>query len=275
MSEGDFQVRTVQAAQLSSRRSLKLSFSAFRRTTQASALMVAGAGLIVLVAVSPLALKQIAPLGGKEWARLSNIGQTYGAASALLTGLALIGVVGSIVLQVRAAQISREQSSREHHVHLVEMALEDPVYQRCWGGGLRAHATRDSYRQQVYLNLIVSNWEKDYVLGGFPEHALRGSAGYLFRGEAARTFWADARDVRLELSDNRRTRRFCRILEEEYQRATTSGPPDVLADAAPSPAPPSQQPTSRYDGLRTGSTLLLGAIGGVALGKVLWRLRLR
>ena len=72
MSEGDFQVRTVQAAQLSSRRSLKLSFSAFRRTTQASALMVAGAGLIVLVAVSPLALKQIAPLGGKEWARLQQ-----------------------------------------------------------------------------------------------------------------------------------------------------------------------------------------------------------
>lgn len=64
---------------------------------------------------------------------LGDIGQTYGAASALLTGLALIGVVGSMVFQVRAIRVSQEQVTREQHAHLVEMALMDPVYQRAWG----------------------------------------------------------------------------------------------------------------------------------------------
>src|SRR5205823_1658724 len=97
---------------------------------------------------------------------------------------------------------------------------------------------------QVYLNLIVSNWEQNYVLGGFREHALRCSLAWMFRGEAGRTFWAEARKVRPEMSESRRARRFCGIVEEEYQRAVTSGPPIVQSEdtASGSPTDPPLRP---------------------------------
>lgn len=103
-----------------------------RKVSGVAVLLLAGVGVLALVAASPLALKSLGSIRGLNWVQLSYIGQTYGAASALLTGLALIGVSSSIILQARAVNASREQSSREHHARLVEMALKDPVYQRAW-----------------------------------------------------------------------------------------------------------------------------------------------
>lgn len=245
----------------------------FRRAAFVVALVVAVVAVLALVAVSPLALRELSALQGTDWAKLSDIGQTYGAASALLTGLALIGVVGSMVFQVRAIRVSREQSSREHHAHLVEMALADPVYQRCWGGDPAAHASRDRYRQQVYLNLIVSKWENDYVLGGFRDHALRGTLEYFFRGEAGRQFWAESRIIRPQLSESRRAVRFCQIVEEEYQKAIASGPHVVDSEEPSSVLPSDQQLISRGSALRTGAALVLGAMGGIVFTSVLRRRR--
>jgi hypothetical protein len=246
---------------------------AFRQAAFAFALIVAVVAVLALVAVSPLALRELSMLRGMDWAKLSDIGQTYGAASALLTGLALVGVVGSMVFQVRAIRVSREQSSREHHAHLVEMAMVDPVYQRCWGGDPAAHASRDGYRQQVYLNLIVSKWENDYVLGGFRDHALRGTLEYFFRGEAGRKFWAESRIIRPELSESRRAARFCQIMEEEYQKAIASGPHAVDSEEHSSVLPAGRRLISRGSMLTAGAALVLGAIGGVAFETVLRRRR--
>jgi hypothetical protein len=222
--------------------------------------------------LSPLALKRLGSIPGLDWTQLSYIGQTYGAASALLTGLALIGVVGSIAFQARAIQADREQASRGHHAHLVEMALEDPAYQRCWGSDPRAHASSNDYRQQVYLNLIMTYWERDYVLGGFHERALRYAAARLFCGEAGRRFWADAGEVRAETSDTRRARRFCRIIDEEYQKAVALGPPAVSAEEPPpTPSNKDQQAKAPRPAFKMGSALLLGAVGGAVLSKFLWR----
>jgi hypothetical protein len=177
-----------------------------------------------------------------------------------------------MVFQARAIRVSREQASREHLAHLIELSLEDPVYQRCWGSDTAPGPTRDRYRQLVYLNLIVSHWENDYVLGGFREHALRGAFAWLFRGEAGRIFWADARGERPPMSESRRAKKFCRIAEQEYQKALVSGPPTVKAQVPPPQAAPVQQPATTYDGtvMKTSSALLIGITSGIALAKVLW-----
>jgi hypothetical protein len=59
--------------------------------------------LIVVILVSPLALKWF---GGAdaEWAWLSDIGETYGAAAVLLSAIALLGVGLSIAIQARQAR---------------------------------------------------------------------------------------------------------------------------------------------------------------------------
>ena len=244
-----------------------------RRAALVSALIVGGVVVAALIIASPLAMNQLNSHWGLPWGDLSLIGQTYGAVSALITGLALLGVAGSMVFQARAIKVSRAQASRDHHEGLIELALEDPVYQRCWGSDPAADPTRDGYRQRVYLNLVVSHWEQDYVLGGFREYALRDAFAWLFRGEAGRTFWAETRDVRPQMSESRRARKFCRIAEEEYQKAIASGPPAVKAQGPLTAAPAHQQAASPGTAVKTGSMILLGLASGIALGKVLWSRR--
>lgn len=161
-----------------------------RKAGKAVALSLVGAGFVVLVAVSPLALEGLDSLHRADWIQLSYIGQTYGAASALITGLALIGVICSIVFQSKAIIAGREQSSRQHHAHLVEMALDDPVYQRAWARDPSLFAP-DAFRQRGYLNLIFSHWQRDYQFNGIAEGELRINLANLFRGEAARLWWSD------------------------------------------------------------------------------------
>src|ERR1035438_8711837 len=65
-----------------------------RRAARIAVLLLAVVAVLALVVASPLALKSLGSLHGLNWFHLSYIGQTYGGASALLTGLALIGVAG-------------------------------------------------------------------------------------------------------------------------------------------------------------------------------------
>lgn len=239
---------------------------AFRRVVLVSALIVVVVAVLTLVVVSPLGLRQLASLHGVHWSQLSNIGQTYGAASALLTGLALIGVAGSMVYQVRAIRVSRQQASREQHAHLVEMALTDPVYQRAWGGLYDMYSSSDRYRQHGYINLIISFWQEHYVLGDYQDHSMRGLAASLFRGEAGRDFWADTRDTRMEAAESSRDRRFCHIIEEEYRKAILAGPPAIAADVPSSEPCTDQQIALPTPTLKNALLLIVGVAGGAALG---------
>jgi hypothetical protein len=237
---------------------------ALKRAVLVSVLIAAVVVVLGLVIVSPLALRQLSEVHGLYWSQLSNIGQTYGAASALLTGLALIGVVGSMVFQARAIQVSRGQAIREQHTHLIEMALGDPIYQRAWGGLYDAYGSTDRYRQHGYINLIVSFWQKGYALGGVRENAIRDEFSGLFRGEAGRDFWSDTRDMRLHSSESRQDRRFCQIAEEEYQKAITAGPPVIEAEGPSSELVPERQNNTLPNPMiKDGLTLALGIVGGI------------
>jgi hypothetical protein len=57
-----------------------------KAATYLAALAVA-AGVLALVLLSPLLLRQLGHIRGINWTQLSNIGQTYGAASAILSQL--------------------------------------------------------------------------------------------------------------------------------------------------------------------------------------------
>ena len=220
---------------------------------------------LALITVSPLALKKFEMLRGFNWSQLSNIGQTYGAASALLTGLALVGVAGSLIFQVRTIRLAREQSSQEHQFHLVEMALQDPIYLRAWGDDPSMFGTLKNLQQHYYVNLIISFWERAYLVGDLPEHALRGELMLLFHGQAGRRFWDHNKDFRTASARSRRSRHFCQIVDEEYRRSIASGPPAVLAEDERSS--PGKTRRRKYDCtiFKMGSAVLLGAISGVAI----------
>ena len=68
-------------------------------------------GLLAIVAPSPLALTAL--LNFKlNWSRLSSIGQTYGAVSALLSSLAISGIAISLLYQARDSRTAPRARDR-------------------------------------------------------------------------------------------------------------------------------------------------------------------
>jgi hypothetical protein len=241
------------------------SLNTFKKSVFILSVIVASVAILVIVAVSPLALRQLGSFRSVNWSELSSIGQTYGAASALLTALALIGVVISMIFQVRAIKVSLSSSIRDQHYHLIEMALADPLYFQAWGHDPNAFGGSEASRQTVYTNLIVSFWESSYRLGYIGADSLHGDLAVLFRGEAGRRFWEFSRNDRMQIAQNRRDRQFSEIAEEEYQKAVTAGPPIIRHKEIHSNARTHWVITPDNSAKKSGVIFLIGAIGGFAI----------
>jgi hypothetical protein len=220
-----------------------------RRTTLAVLLTLLILLTVGLVGASPVAL-DLFDGDAARWERLSFIGQTYGAASALLSAFALAGIVVTLVLQARDTKVSREQGQRLAHSELLKMALENPVYRRAWDPVLPGRDP-DADLQQIYVNLIFSSWQMSFELKTMDERLLRAVTSALFKGAAGRRFWAGARETRIATSATRRERRFHRIVDEMYQAAEAQGPP--LPDGGP----------NREPALRRHREFLLGVASGL------------
>jgi hypothetical protein len=162
--------------------------------------------------------------------RRGDIGQTYGAAAALLSVLALAGVAVSLVLQARESKANREHGSRLIHTDLLKMAMDDSAYLECWGPYTSA-TDPVAQRQAMYVNLILSYWESRYELGQLTETHLREAAAHMFGAAPGRNFWADSRALRTDTSESRRARRFHQILDEEYLKSLTPGPSSTAGTA--------------------------------------------
>ena len=230
-------------------------------------IVILGVGLI---GVSPLALDIFSGPTG-HWERLNYIGGTYGAASAVLSVLAVIGVAVTLVMQEREARAARLHAIRDNHNHLIEMAMRDPELNKVWGpGGLADPFV--TQRQSMYANMIVSQWQMSYETRSLAEPHLRFLAREFFAGTIGREFRARAREDRLSTSENRRIHRFHRILDEEYQASLTAPaipPPDPTAGPGRSVRPVVR--TRR----RLGTLLaaIVAAAGIAAIARVLRRPR--
>lgn len=216
------------------------------------ALLVLALGAMLLVLLSPLALASLDSRVAADWDRLSSIGETYGAASALLAILALGGVLLSLVLQARESKANREQSLRVLHVELLRMAMDDELYLACWGP-FGSHPDRDSQRQHMYVNLVVSHWQLMYEIDSLREPQLRAMADSLFSGDVGYRFWSDVRAVRLRTATGRRATRFHRIVDERFVATTP-------------PVPTRQEAPDRVRSRSTGRARTVLASIGVAIG---------
>jgi hypothetical protein len=154
---------------------------------------------------------------------LSFIGQTYGAASALLAVLALIGVVVTLVLQARETRTARQEARRTAIGDLLKMAMDDPELDECWGP-VPAEEDPRTRRQMMYVNMIISEWQMSFETKALGEMRLRAIAGEMFQGRIGRAFWESARQIRIATSQTRRARRFHQIPDQEYRRAPAPPP---------------------------------------------------
>lgn len=235
--------------------------------------------ILALVAFSPWALRGLSDIHGMNWSQLSNVGQAYTAAATLLSSFALAGVILSLIMQNQEARVSREQTIRSLHGDLVRMG-DDPdlirVVSSSRKGATVASETRA--RQYRYANQWVVHWQSMYELRRMNDEDLRMQLSRtLFSGDVGRDYWASARKAFIP-AGSRRTRRYYRIIDEEYEKAVASGPPErVLPDGSQSvPSDPTRVFPSSWEVASAGIAMLGGAmVLGAAIGRRTVRRRLR
>ncbi|PZG14698.1 hypothetical protein C1I95_21190 [Micromonospora craterilacus] len=245
-----------------------------------TALLLAVLVILVAVVLSPLGLLWIGERPGYDWPLLGNVGQAYGAASAILAGLALTGVVASLIIQAREAKAAREQALRALHTDLLKMAIDDPGLLECWGP-IEQSTDREWFRKHVYTNLIVSHWQLMWEVDLLSEPHLEVLADQFFKGAAGRRFWAEARAPRMKAETSRRARRFTAVVDDRYHAAIATGLPvdsrePIQVAADPARSAPSDRPEDERDTTDRLAYLAVGmavAAGAVAVGQCLFRRR--
>ncbi|MEV6691879.1 DUF6082 family protein [Micromonospora sp. NPDC051196] len=169
--------------------------------------------IITIVIFSPFFINLA--LGGRSgWVELSNVGQAYGAASALLSALALAGIVVSLFLQWRLNLMSYAVAARERHFELVKMAIDRPEISYLVGDGLIDPKTLPKL---LHINLWVGHWRLLWEIGEMDEFRLRLAFADLFRNPVAQRWWNQYGSA-WSTQDGKRDRVFIELANQELRK---------------------------------------------------------
>jgi hypothetical protein len=203
-----------------------------RRNSRVTRIVMVGfsvLAILALVVLSPLWLRAISTLPSVNWEELSNVGQTYGAVSAVVSALALIGVSVSILLQLREVRFNRLEAGRTRHYELVRLAMENPAYLDVFRSS--EGASIETRQAVAFINLYLQFWQMLWEFSDISETELRVQALDLFGTSSGRDYWRQYGQVRLRNDNTKRERKFDRTLDSVYRQVVASSPP---ADASPS-----------------------------------------
>lgn len=197
-----------------------------------------GLGLLGLIVSTPFVLAALAPASA-DWGKLSDISQTYGAVSVVLSAIALAGVALSLLYQVRLARTSSEQAIRESHLQLAALALSDPALLQAWSPPV-APVTWKRHQQHLITSLALGELLQRFRIGHLSAEKLAVKLDGHFRGEIAREQWEreGAAWRRTMEAGDRRDRAFVRLVDERYRAAVAEGPVATLLEFQDRPDTP-------------------------------------
>lgn len=174
-----------------------------------------------LVIVAPaLVLVSVALRDPVPWQRLGDVGEAFGAVSAVVSAIALLGVVTSLVIQQQQNRVMEEQTVRQRHFELVRLTIEKPEFLYAWG------EMPDPDIDPALLgfgNLVVSHWLMLWRIRRIGDESLRRHAADYFAGSVGRRHWQ--RSGPHWSAPDRRDEQFVAIMNEEYRKAVSAGPP--------------------------------------------------
>ncbi|WP_405925191.1 DUF6082 family protein [Streptomyces sp. NBC_00035] len=188
--------------------------------------LVAGAGVIALVAWSPFMLRAVAP-SGMDWDRLSEVSQAYGAVAVLFSAAAFLGAIVSIFHQAKQTRIMHEDIRSSMHKELALRALDDETLMHCWDPP-PSPCTFAEARQHTYCNLIYRLWLTDYVVTRTTLESAQLTLEIHFKGAVARRHWGIFGPLWIDwaqANDNRPEREFISVTQRVYEKAVAAGPP--------------------------------------------------
>jgi Family of unknown function (DUF6082) len=198
------------------------------RTT--SRLLISSAAILIIVAVlvvSPLLLLALAKALHLDWVQLSNIGQSYTGMSAVLSAVAILGVVVSLRLQSQQTMLLRRQTTRQFQFELLQMGMSDPLYASVMQLSSNPTSDHDSFRRHVYATQWPRYLEFVYLAGEISEADLELTlTEECFPVLNTRKWWTGVRKSWIIASEEprfRQIRSFVGIVDRAYEVADVLG----------------------------------------------------
>jgi len=178
---------------------------------------------MAVVILFPLLLGRMFISDGADYSRISDIGQSYGAASAIISTVALGVVLVGLVMQHQQFRSGRRQALSALTDDLVRLAMDEPIYRQCWG----ARTAPDDVDEALfyYCNSVIKSWKVAWELRELTEVQVRSYLANFFDSEVPRLFWHMHGDWHMRARRRNRRDRFLALVNEEYLRAVRSGPP--------------------------------------------------
>ncbi|MFG2071685.1 DUF6082 family protein [Nonomuraea maritima] len=188
-------------------------------------LVCTGAALLL----SPIVLGDVADLvPASRWRLLSEVGQAYGAAATLISTAALVGVVASVAMQARSARIAATQAMRTTHLELARLIIEDPTLSQAAGEGWTGASDDLPIRLHFLINQWMVHHRSAFELGMVEAHVVRAGARNVFKGEAGRRFWTEARTYFQSEATSRRKCAFYHLVNDEFIKAETTAANPII-----------------------------------------------
>ena len=236
---------------------VKMRRKRFRTRLFVASITLAVLGSLFLVVASPFALGSLSSFKS-NWTLLSNIGQTYGAISALLAAIGLSGVAATIALQIQETRRSRADSIRSRHYELYKAAMDDPDLRETSYSTSEIPSLKEQ-KQTIYINLQLQFWLMLWEIDNLPEDNLRHYAEDLLKTEVGRGYWRRFGWTRVEFDTGaRKEKQFFRIVDEEYQR---------LAAVGQERRPEATSKTRKRTRTPVIASMLIGLAAGTVLGR--------
>ena len=165
--------------------------------------------------------------GGSRAQQLGTVGQYFDAGSAVFSGLALLLVIGTTVMQRRELAMQRDALSnsnwelqrsaeaelRRLHMELIKMAIDDPSLADAWDD-YRTDVPKDRRRQYLYANLIFSHLYLNHKLKIVDDAEMLGHLRAVTRSRIFRDYWAWAAEGRIPLGENSDERLFGLLVDQ-------------------------------------------------------------
>ncbi|MFC3739236.1 DUF6082 family protein [Paractinoplanes deccanensis] len=171
--------------------------------------------LLAASALSPLFLSRV-DFGVSDWTRVGNIGQAYGAASSVLSALALAGVSLSVVMQARQNHVARVEAEKTLRVMMTKLAMSDDDLSQMWWSGVSSDSDAER-KQMLYADLMLLQWQTAWQIGELPDDSLRAHAEEMFSAQpVVQKFWSQVRLHRIHVRHGAADDRFSRIIDEAY-----------------------------------------------------------
>lgn len=185
---------------------------------------------MVLLSATPLVLNRLYP--PEDYSRVSDVGQAFGAASALIALLALGVVVATLVVQLRQLRNEQIGKLRARNEEMVRLSMDDPVYRQCWGARMSpADIDEDLF---YFCSDVIKLWTHAWELKDLPEDQARTFLRQFFDSEVPRRYWEHHGDWHMPRERRSSRENFHELVNDEFLRMRKSGlPPSRRMETRP------------------------------------------